>query len=300
MRTFPINLAMAGVLVWSAWGQNTPSMSTRGSGDSNPATVHPNPAATRENRDPLLDLPELPHNRVTLIGGTIVSLDEVMNRMVVQPFGGKRRMKIAYDTRTHFYADGKPVSYRDIHQGQRIYFDSMLNGSTVFAKTIWIRNSVESGTGRGQVVDFDALHGLLTVRDELSNQPVKLRLTRATVIQRGQQRATVADLVPGSLVSLDFGPQRELRQVNLLAKPGTTFVFAGRITYLDISRKLIAVDNKTDRTKYDISIEAIAPSIVRQLHEGEDVNVSAVFDGSRYAARTIEPTAVNTSQQQAQ
>lgn len=300
MRTFPVNLAMAGVLALSAWGQSTPSMSTRGSSDSSPATANPSPAATRENRDPLLDLPELPHNRVTLIGGTIVSLDEVMNRMVVQPFGGKQRMKIAYDTRTHFYADGKPVSYRDIHKGQRIYFDSMLNGSTVFAKTIWIRNSVESGTGRGQVVDFDAIHGVLTVRDELSNQPVKLRLTRTTVIQRGQQRATVADLVPGSLVSLDFGPQRELRQVNLLAKPGTTFVFAGRITYLDVSRKLIAVDNKTDRNKYDISIEAIAPSIVRQLHEGEDVNISAVFDGSRYAARTIEPTAVNTSQQQAQ
>src|SRR5438067_1562249 len=36
--------------------------------------------------DPLLDLPQLPSTRVTLLGGTVTRLDEVMNQMAFQPF----------------------------------------------------------------------------------------------------------------------------------------------------------------------------------------------------------------------
>jgi hypothetical protein len=90
------------------------------------------------------------------------------------------------------------------------------------------------------------------------------------------------------LVSLTFGPELELEQITLLAIPGNTFSFAGRVTYLDLSQKLIAVDNRTDHTRYDISIDAIPASILRQLHEGQDVTISAVFDGRKYAARRLE------------
>jgi len=55
-----------------------------------------------------------------------------------------------------------------------------------------------------------------------------------------------------------------------------------------MSRRLIAIDNRSDNKKYDISVRAIAPSILRQLREGSEVSVSAVFDGSRYDARTLE------------
>jgi hypothetical protein len=174
----------------------------------------------------------------------------------------------------------------------------MLNGNTVFAKKIWIQTSADSGIGRGQIVNYDPEHHTLTVRDELSNQPIKMNFTSTTVMKNGQEHASPNDLVPGGLVSLSFGPQRELREVTLLATPGSTFVFAGRITYLDVSRKIIAIDNQVDRTKYDVSIDAIAPSIVRQLREGEQVRVSAVFDGSRYSARNIELPSTNAPQDQ--
>src|SRR5581483_8058654 len=235
---------------------------------------------------------------VTLIGGTIASLDEVMNRMVVQPFGGKQKMKIAFDSRTHFYRDGQPASQRDIKQGQRIYLDTMLNGSTVFAKTIWIRSSVESGLSRGQIVSYDAGRKILTVRDELSRQPVKMQLTPATVLRKNNQPASPSDLVENALVALAFGPQREVREVTLLAAPGTSFTFQGRLSYLDLSKKRIAVENHTDHNKYDISIEAVSPSILRQLREGQEVNVTAVFDGSGYAARRIDLLGTNSTQPQ--
>lgn len=260
-------------------------------------TGTPSPAARRENRDPLLDLPELPNNKVTLIGGTVKSLDEVMNKMVVVPFGSKQKMLVAFDTRTDFFEDGKPISYKTIREGQRVYLDTMLNGSTVFAKKIWIQSTADSGIGRGQVVEYDPGRKMLTVRDELSNQPIKMQLTSSTVMKKGEANAAPSDLVPGTLVSMSFGPQRELREVTLLATPGTTFVFAGRITYLDMSRKLIAIDNKTDNNRYDVSVDAIATSVLRQLHEGSEVNVSAVFDGSGYAARSIESPSINSAQE---
>ena len=246
------------------------------------------PAGRHENRDPLLDLPELPNNKVTLIGGTVKSLDEVMNKMVVVPFGSKQNIPVSFDTRTDFFQDGKPISYRTIREGQRVYVDTMLNGTSVFAKKIWIQSAADSGIGRGQVVAYNPEHQTLTIRDELSDQPIKMQLSQSTVLKKGQEPAGTADLVPGTLISMSFGPQRELREVNLLARPGSTFVFQGRITYLDMSRRLIAIDNRSDDKKYDVSVRAIAPSVLRQLREGSEVSVSAVFDGGRYDARTLE------------
>jgi len=66
------------------------------------------------------------------------------------------------------------------------------------------------------------------------------------------------------------------------------FTFAEQVTYLDLSRKLIAIANRSDGKNYDISMEAIAPNVLRQLREGVNVNVSAVFDGTQYAARTVD------------
>jgi len=286
-------LMLAGIVSLPLGAQNqtpVPPVSPRDSSSQPAATT--TPGARRENRDPLLDLPELPNNKVTLVGGTVKSLDQVMNKMVVVPFGSKQKMEVAFDTRTDFFQDGKPISYRTIREGQRVYLDTMLNGTSVFAKKIWIQSTADSGIAHGQVVSFDPEHQTLTIRDELSSQPVKMQVSRSTVLKKGQEPAAIADLVPGTLVSLSFGPQRELREVNLLARPGTTFVFQGRISYLDMSRKLIAIDNRSDDKKYDISVGAIAPSVLRQLREGAEVSVSAVFDGSGYDARTLETPAI--------
>jgi hypothetical protein len=275
------------------WAQNQSGPNPQPPG-SRPASA----AAERENYDPLLDLPPLPRNQVTLIGGTVVRLDEIMNRMVVQPFGGKQKMNVAFDTRTHFYQDGKPITEREIKQGQRIYLDTMLNGSKVFAKTIWIQTAVESGVGQGQIIDFDEGQQVLTVRDELSSRPLKMRLSSGTVIRKGEQPASRIDLVQGALVALTFGPQLEVQQVTVLATPGTAFTFSGRVTYVDMSRKMIAIDNRSDRQKYDVSVNAIPQSVLRQVREGSEVSLSAVFDGNQYDARSLTPATAASAQQQ--
>jgi hypothetical protein len=290
-KRFPILVC----LLWVVFAvplltQSSSSAVAQTSSAASARTVDPKPqsaAAERENYDPLLDLPPLPHNQVTLIGGTVVRLDEVMNRMVVEPFGSKQKLNVALDTRTHFYQNGKPVGERDMKQGQRVYLDTMLNGSKVFAKTIWIQTSVDSGIGQGQILEFDSRRQILTVRDALSTQPLKMHLSSATRIRKGDQPGSPEDLAEGSLVALSFGPQRELYEVNLLATPGATFTFAGPVTYLDMSQKMIAIDNRSDRKKYDVHVSAIPENVLRQVREGSDVDVSAVFDGNRYDARSV-------------
>ena len=293
MRTYitlPSFFLAALLLSGSAFGQSQSGFA----GNSSPAPATTSPAAQRENYDPLLDLPPLPRNRITLMGGVVLNNDEVMNHMVFQPFGTRQKMQVHFDTRTRFFLDGKPITEREIKPGQRIYLDTMLNGDRVFAKTIWIRTTADSGVGRGQIMSFDAKRKILTVRDQLSNQPAKLQLTSSTAIRKGNAAASESDLVEGALVDMNFGAQKDLRAVTILAVPGSTFVFAGRVTYVDVSQKLIAIDNRSDGKKYDINMEAIAPSVLRQIHEGQNVSVSAVFEGNGYGARNIEFASANS------
>jgi hypothetical protein len=283
------------LLVNPGYGQSQ-SQSGFTAGPSAPAPDAPPSVRRRGDYDPLLDLPPLKPKQVTLIGGVVISMDEVMNRMVLQPFGTKQKLRVHFDTRTRFYLEGKEITEREVKLGQRVYLDSMLNGDRVFAKSIWIRTSAESGVGRGQIMDFDPGHKVVTVLDELSNQPIRMQLTPTTTVRKGSQQGSESDLVQGALVSIEFGAQRELRAITVLAIPGTTFVFAGRVTYVDLSQKLIAIDNQSDAKKYDVFVEAIAPSVLRQVHEGQEISVSAVFDGERYSARRLDFVAAKSSQ----
>jgi len=293
-----LSIVFAGVFAITPVSGQTQTGFTNGASAPPPAASDASHNAVRhsEDYDPLLDLPPLQHDKVTLMGGIVVRLDEVMNHMVFQPFGTQKKMEVHFDTRTHFYLDSKPITEREVKQGQRIYLDTQLNGDRVFAKTIWIRSSAESGMGRGQIMDFDRGRKVVTVRDELSNQPLKLQLAPNATIRKGNQAGSENDLVQGALVSIEFGARRELRGITVLASPGSAFTFAGRVTFVDLSQKMIAIDNRSDGKKYDISMEAIAPSVLRQIREGGDVSVSTVFDGSRYSARSVDLAAAQAPQ----
>src|SRR5207237_8635026 len=152
----------------------------------------------------------------------------------------------------------KRITERGVTQGRRSDLDTQLNGDRGFANTLWIRTSGESGVGRGQIMDFDPGKRVVTVRDELSNQPLKLQLAPNATIRKGNQTGSEGDLVQGALVGIEFGAQRELRAITVLASPGSTFAFAGRVTFVDLSQKMIAIDNRSDGNKYDVSMEDIA------------------------------------------
>ncbi len=267
----------------------------------NGATPNPsqgNPSAEQsagkspEDYDPLLDPPPLPHSTITLIGGTVTGVDEIRNRITVKPFGGKQRLHMNFDVRTHIFQDGLATTERDLHPGQRVYLDTMLDGSKVFAKNIWIRNAAGSGNGRGQILRYDGRTNTVTLRDEVSANPVSFRLDSATVIRAGNSTGSVADLKPGSLVAVTFDPGQGrsgiVREISLLAEPGSAFTFMGRITFIDLSQKLIAIANKSDDKDYDIYYESIPTTTLQALREGSQASISAVFDGNRYVAQKVD------------
>jgi hypothetical protein len=247
----------------------------------------------------LLDLPDLPKSRVTLIGGTVTKLNPIEDKMTVRPFGNGKQMRVVFDPRTKFIRNGVAAAQRDLRMGDRVYLDTLLNGTQIFAKTIWIQADMPSGNGRGQVVDYDSNEKLLTVREELSQQPVRFRLTSTTTVKQGNQTRSLADLVPGTLVSMTFGPQQDrystVREISMLAQPGTAYSFFGKITFLDLAAKIVAIDNANDGKNYEIHFEDLPQGSVRNLRRGMDVGISAVFDGTRYVARTVSATAAKPS-----
>jgi hypothetical protein len=239
-----------------------------------------------------LDLPPLPKKKVSLIGGTVAKLDPIQNQLTVQTFGGKQKMRLGFDVRTRFFRDGQASNQRELKPGQRVYVDTQLEGTRIFAKTIWIETQAPVGDARGQVMSYDRGAGTLTLRDELSAEPSKFHLDPSAVVRQDKETRSVADLKPGSLVSLTFGSQgrerSEVREINILAQPGSSFSFFGKITFIDLSRRLIAIANDPDSKTYDIYLEALPSSVLRDVHQGSEVGISAVFDGSHYVARSIE------------
>jgi hypothetical protein len=286
-RLLQLSVLLALGACMNAQSQTAPVPSTSNEPAKTTSTTAP-PAT----HDPLLDLPPLPKNKVSLIGGTVAKLDPIQNKVTVQTFGGKQKMRMGFDVRTRFYRDGQASNQRELKPGQRVYVDTQLEGSKIFAKTIWIETQAPVGDARGQVMSYNSGTGTLTLRDELSAEPTKFRLDPNTVVRQEKETRSVADLKPGSLVSLTFGAQgRErstVREVNILAQPGSSFSFFGKITYVDLSRRLIAIANDPDSKTYDIYLEALPTSVLRDVHQGSEVGISAVFDGSRYVARSIE------------
>ena len=98
-------------------GMNSPAITNApalNNAVSSPAAASARPAG---DRDPLLDLPPLPKGKIALQGGTLVQVDPVRNRLVMRPFGARKRQEVAFDVRTQFMRDGKNIQVRELRPG---------------------------------------------------------------------------------------------------------------------------------------------------------------------------------------
>jgi hypothetical protein len=242
------------------------------------------------DRDPLLDLPPLPKAKVALQGGTLVQVDPVRDRLIMRPFGERKRQEIAFDVRTQFVRDGKNIAVRDLRPGNQIYADTIWDGQHVFAKSVRMFSGTYQDQEHGQIIAFDQANGSLRVRDELFPDPVDLKVSSNTVIRKNQTVTTVADLCPGALVAIKFQPgsRGQVYQVDVLATPGSAFVFSGPVTHIDLLTHVIGISNRSDSIIYDVQFDPARVRITPQLQEGAEVDVNATFDGTRYFADTIE------------
>jgi len=287
-------------------------------------TVKPPDASESETLvDPaslLPDLPKLPPAKASLIGGNIGRLDRVRDEITVQVFGGGK-MKISFDPRTRFYRDGTEARLSDLRQGDRIYIDTILDGSTVFARAIRVKTSGSSGESQGIITSYRADKGELQMRDALSPQTIKIHVTPQTQVLEGGHTVsspqtikihvtpqtqvlegghTVSSsaLLPGTLVAVKFGARQEggevAREVSLLARPGASFTFAGQVTAIDLRLGLLVLTSSTDRKTYEIYLDP-SVRVDDSIQPNTNVTVLTRFEGNRYVARSVT---VNSQNQQ--
>jgi hypothetical protein len=242
-----------------------------------------------DGNDPLLQPPPLPKGKATLIGGTVSKIDRVHQSVTLKPYGGGS-VKVFFDERTHIFRDGVETTMLGIHRGDRVYADTLEDNAHVLAEAIRVETQSQMADAQGQVIAYNAKDGSLQIREALSLRPVSFRVTGATVLRQQDRTASAADLLPGSLVQIQFSPEasgrRVARRVDVFASPGSVFTFAGKLTYLDLSRGRLALQNRTDGKNYEIGFDP-AGTAHDALSVGSEVTVSAVFDGQAYRANHI-------------
>lgn len=241
-------------------------------------------------------LPAPPRGKSTVIGGQIASVDPVRDQIKLRVFGGNS-MTILYDERTQVFRDGIRKSVLSLRPNERASIETTLDGTSVFALRIHISSHTEEGDTRGQIVRFDANSGKLVLAVGIAREPLTLRVTGLTTVEHVGQDAqpgkswSIADLLAGALVFAKFTPGSDgeglATLVQVVASPGSVFVFSGHITFLDLRAGKVVVDDPHFEQPREIAFNPSLYPNASDLHEGASVNVTASFDGTQFTASRI-------------
>ncbi|HVI10569.1 MAG TPA: DUF5666 domain-containing protein [Candidatus Binatia bacterium] len=239
----------------------------------------------------LPDLPPVPPGaKASLIGGTIDRLDRVRDQLIVRPFGGGKMM-IAFDPRTKIYRGTDLVEASALRKGDRVYVDTILDGDMIFAKNIRLKTAGSAGDGQGTVLNYRPGKGELVIRDSLSPQPLRVRVSSQTLIKHGERTSSTGELVPGTLVTVKFAAKENgvdvAREISILAVPGTSFTFAGRVEALDLRLGLLVIASSVDHKTYEIHLDPSLVDVEDMVRPGAEVTAVTNFDGSSYVARRL-------------
>jgi hypothetical protein len=253
------------------------------------AAEHSDPEIVADPASLLPDLPPVPQAKATLIGGTVERLDRVRDRVTVRVFGGGR-VNILFDPRTQVYRGSAEATIADLREGERVYLDTILDGDTVFARSIRLKTQQAVGDSQGVVLNYRSDRGELTVQDGIAPTPVRVRLNSSTQFLQGGQQVPASTLSEGCLIAVKFASEGNghevAREISILALPGTRYTFAGQVVHIDLRTGLLVINSSTDRKTYEVYLD---PSLTpdETLHAGAVVTVVTNFSGSRYVARSL-------------
>jgi hypothetical protein len=237
----------------------------------------------------LPDLKPLPTTKATLVGGTIGKLDRVRDEIVVDVYGGGRQ-KILFDPRTRIYAAGKETTSAELREGERIYLDTVLDGDTVFARSIRLNKASTLAESQGVVVRYRADRGDFTMHDSISPAAIRVRMTPSTRVMQGDRPVGAGALMEGSLIAVKFTPEgngREVaREVSILAQPGVRYTFVGQLIHLDMRTGLMVLNSSTDHKTYEIHFDPTS-TLDENLQLGATVTVITNLEGWRYVAKRV-------------
>jgi hypothetical protein len=237
-----------------------------------------------------------PKGRSTVMGGKIRDVDPVRDQFTLQVVGGQS-IKMLFDERTQVYRDGVKISLLDLRADDHASVETTLDDTKIFALSVHMLSQLPEGELRGLVLSCDHLTGEMTINVALSQKPITLRIPPGTpVVRVGQEalsgkQSDLNDLVRGSLIDVKFKGGNEghgvATHIDVVAIPGSAFVFSGNVSFLDLHSGRFAVVDPRDNQTYQIAFEPSRFPASRDLHEGLAVKVTTVFDGSRYLASEI-------------
>ena len=265
---------------------------------SSPAqSAAPRPAgATADAFTNLPPTPPVPAGESTILGGAIRNVDPVLDRFTLDIFG-ERRMSIEFDERTKLFRDGVSIPLSELGAADHASIQTALDGTAVFAESIHILSKAPKGECDGVVRSYDSESGKLVLDSDLSPSPLRLFLPRNTTIARVGQpeftavRSGATDLRRGSLVSVTFAPDLNgrsvVQHVTVMAVPGSTFLFGGNVSFLDLASGSLVLTDSRDGKSYRIYFEFSRFPSAAKLHVGDNVSVHANYDGSHYVATSL-------------
>jgi hypothetical protein len=241
-------------------------------------------------------IPPAPSGKSTIFGGEIRELDPVRDQITLKVYG-ERPMKILFDERTEVFRDGARIPLRDLRPEEHASVQTTLDGTKLFAVSIHMLSRSQDGEYEGRVLRFDPGTGELTVASGLSRETVKLLVQNGTsIVREGQnafssERSGPSDLVTGSLVAVQFSASEKdapvASKVEILAVPGSAFVFSGSVSALDLHSGLLVLVDPRDGRSNQVSFNPDLVPASHNLHLGENARVVANYDGIHYVASEI-------------
>jgi hypothetical protein len=241
------------------------------------------------------DVPPLPRGKSTILGGSIQNVDPVRDQFVLHVYGEKP-MRILFDERTQLFRDGKKIALRDLGPAMHSSVQTTLDGANIFAISVHILSQQANGDYQGRVLSYNPGTGILMLTSATNRAPFRVQVSNQTSFKRLGQSAfssvpsSANDLVPGSLVTVEFESDNKgkgmAQTVSVLAAPGATFVFSGNVVSLDMHTGSVVVVDPRDDQRYQIFFD---PTHVpaSSLRAGQNVRISADYDGKRYVATEI-------------
>lgn len=230
---------------------------------------------------------QLPGGKVSLMRGVLKRVDPVHDQLLIHAFGGGD-VRIAFDPRTQFFLENAQQRLSSIPAGSILSIDTVIEGGKLFARSVrtGASTAVELSS---QVVRYDPTRSQLILRDPASPQNVALRISpNTTVVNRGRPASPQA-LSEGMLVQVWFSPvQKAASRVEILAEPGNSFTFEGRVIAVDLRARVLGLSNDTDHSFREIAIGSLDATSLSYLREGAEVSIQAEFDGAHYNARAVE------------
>jgi hypothetical protein len=228
----------------------------------------------------------LPRGKTSLVRGVLKRSDPVHDQLIIRAFGGGD-VRVAFDPRTQMMAGDQRTPFTSLPVGSVVSVDTVMDGGKLFAVSIRSGTSTASEMD-GQVVRYDAGKSQLILRDPMSPDNFSVKVTSSSVLLNQGKASSAQNLVAGTLVRAWFsGAQRNVTKLEILAEPGHSFTFQGKVIAVDLRARVLSLSNDTDDSIRELAIDSLNSDSLALLKENANVRIVAEFDGERYKVQSL-------------